>query len=90
MKPYFKDYSILSKSRLSAHSVIFDGRGQRALAPPEVKNSQSCSADWSGIGPILYLEYRISNKEFRTAEVFENNERVFFTSIFCGSLFCGS
>jgi hypothetical protein len=27
----------------------------------------------------------ISNKEFRTAEVFESNETMFFTSIFCGS-----
>jgi len=32
----------------------------------------------------------ISNKEFRTAEVFESNETMFFTSIFYGSLFCGS
>jgi hypothetical protein len=31
-----------------------------------------------------------SNKEFRTAEVFEKSETMFFTSIFCGSLFCGS
>jgi hypothetical protein len=27
----------------------------------------------------------ISNKEFRTAEVFERNKKIFFTSIFCGS-----
>ena len=27
----------------------------------------------------------MSNKEFRTAEVFESNETMFFTSIFCGS-----
>jgi hypothetical protein len=27
----------------------------------------------------------ISNKEFRTAEVLEKNETMFFTSIFCGS-----
>ena len=40
--------------------------------------------------PICYLEYRMSNKEFRTAEVLESNETMFFTSIFCGSLFCGS
>jgi hypothetical protein len=26
-----------------------------------------------------------SNKEFRTAEVFERNKTMFFTSIFCGS-----
>jgi hypothetical protein len=32
----------------------------------------------------------ISNKEFRTAEVFERNKRMFVTSTFCGSLFCGS
>jgi hypothetical protein len=32
----------------------------------------------------------ISNKEFRTAEVLENNKAIFFTSIFCGFLFCGS
>jgi hypothetical protein len=32
----------------------------------------------------------ISNKEFRTAEVFERNKTMFFTSIFCGFLFCGS
>jgi len=32
----------------------------------------------------------ISNKEFRTAEVFERNNTMFFTSIFCGFLFCGS
>jgi len=31
----------------------------------------------------------ISNKEFRTAEVIER-KKMFFTSIFCGSLFCGS
>ena len=36
------------------------------------------------------LQYRISNKEFRTAEVCEKNKQMFFTSIFCGSLFCGS
>jgi len=45
---------------------------------------------WSEIQPLLYFEYRISNKEFRTAEVFEKNKKMFFTSIFCGSLFCGS
>jgi len=46
----------------------------------------------SGIEAVLYLEYRISNKEFRTAEVLKNmtNKTMFFTSIFCGSLFCGS
>ncbi len=38
----------------------------------------------------FYFEYRISNKEFRTAEVFESSKPIFFTSIFCGSLFCGS
>jgi hypothetical protein len=43
-----------------------------------------------GITPLLYFEYRISNKEFRTAEVFEKNKTMFFTSMFCGSLFCGS
>jgi hypothetical protein len=32
----------------------------------------------------------ILNKEFRTAEVFEKNKIMFFTSIFCASLFCGS
>jgi hypothetical protein len=32
----------------------------------------------------------ISNREFRTAEVFERNKTMFFTSIFCGFLFCGS
>jgi hypothetical protein len=32
----------------------------------------------------------ISNKEFRTAEVFERNKTMFFTSTFCGFLFCGS
>ena len=37
-----------------------------------------------------YFEYRISNKEFRTAEVFESSKAIFLTSIFCGSLFCGS
>ncbi len=42
------------------------------------------------MGHRAYLEYRISNKEFRTAEVFERREAMFFTSIFCGSLFCGS
>ncbi len=36
------------------------------------------------------LQYRISNKEFRTAEVFKKDKAMFFTSIFCGSLFCGS
>ena len=39
---------------------------------------------------ILNIEYRISNKEYRTAEVLGMSETVFFTSIFCGSLFCGS
>jgi hypothetical protein len=38
---------------------------------------------------LLYFEYRISNKEFRTAEVFEKTDNV-FTSTFCGFLFCGS
>ena len=32
----------------------------------------------------------ISNKECRTAEVLEKNKKIFFTSIFHGSLFCGS
>ena len=32
----------------------------------------------------------MSNKEFRTAEVFERDKKKLFTSIFCGSLFCGS
>jgi hypothetical protein len=32
-----------------------------------------------------YFEYRISNKEFRTAEVFESSKKMFLTSIFCGS-----
>ncbi len=32
----------------------------------------------------------ISNKECRTAEVLEKNKKIFFTSIFYGSLFCGS
>jgi len=32
----------------------------------------------------------ISNKEFRTAEVFKSSKAMFFTSTFCGSLFCGS
>ncbi|MDH3962105.1 MAG: hypothetical protein OEV25_01670, partial [Deltaproteobacteria bacterium] len=32
----------------------------------------------------------ISNKEFRTAEVFKSSKAIFFTSIFYGSLFCGS
>jgi hypothetical protein len=31
-----------------------------------------------------------SNKKFRTAEVIERNKKMLFTSIFCGSLFCGS
>jgi hypothetical protein len=31
----------------------------------------------------------ISNKEFRTAEIFKK-QTIFFTSIFCGSLFSGS
>ena len=39
---------------------------------------------------LLYFEYRISNKEYRTAEVFESSKAIFFNSIFCGSLFCGS
>jgi len=39
---------------------------------------------------VLYFKYRISNKEYRTAEVFESRKKMFFTSIFCGSLFCGS
>jgi hypothetical protein len=43
-----------------------------------------------GIQPVLYFEYRTSNKEFRTAEVIEKKKTMFFTSIFCGSLFCGS
>jgi hypothetical protein len=42
------------------------------------------------VQPLLYFEYRISNKEFRTAEVFKSSKAMFFTSIFCGSLFCGS
>jgi len=29
----------------------------------------------------------MSNKEVRTAEVFESNETMFFTSIFCGSYY---
>jgi hypothetical protein len=32
----------------------------------------------------------MSNKEYRTAEVFERSKTMFFTSTFCGSLFCGS
>jgi len=32
----------------------------------------------------------ISNKEFRTAEVIERKKKMSLTSIFCGSLFCGS
>src|SRR5210317_74080 len=36
------------------------------------------------------VQRTIANKEFRTAEVFEKNKAMFFTSIFCGFLFCGS
>ena len=53
------------------------------------------------MGHILNIEYppaspeRLamagrSNKEFRTAEVIKRNMKIFFTSIFCGFLFCGS
>jgi hypothetical protein len=38
-----------------------------------------------GVHPLLYFEFRISKKEFRTAEVFESSKAMFFTSIFCGS-----
>jgi hypothetical protein len=43
----------------------------------------------AGFSLLCILKYRISNKEFRTAEVFERSKTKFFTSLFCGSLFCG-
>ena len=61
------------------------------------------SPAWSGMQSVLYFDIEtgdppagwgvrrtISNKEFRTAEVFEKKKTMVFTSIFCGSLFCGS
>ena len=48
------------------------------------------SPGWRGVHSALYFEYRMSNKEFRTAEVLERNKTMFVTSIFCGSIFCGS
>jgi hypothetical protein len=39
---------------------------------------------------LVCFGFRISNKEFRTAEVFESSKAIFFTSIFCGFLFSGS
>ena len=60
------------------------------MALPEVILCRAFSTAWRGIKPLLCFECRMSNKEFRTAEVFEKNEKMFFTSIFCGSLFCGS
>ena len=46
---------------------------------------QSIQYSLEGMKFLLCFEYRISNKEFRTAEVFRRNRALFFTSIFCGS-----
>jgi hypothetical protein len=55
------------------------------MALPKVVLCRTFSPAWSGIQLPLYFEYRISNKEFRTAEVFRRSKTMFFTSIFCGS-----
>jgi len=45
-----------------------------------------------GIPPLLYFEYRISNKEFRTAEVLKAQRQYFHFDIlrFLILRFCGS
>jgi hypothetical protein len=52
------------------------------------KNYGGAIVDLMGKDAPIVMRVWHNGEAFRTAEVFEKNKTMFFTSIFCGSLFC--